>query len=141
MWAVEHDIKRLNELLEHYDKNDIPIPFFLTPETHNTHRAAERKGGIEFNKLAWAINCFLPGILYIHAGFELGETLPVNTGLDFSPKEIKELPPEKLPLFSEGMLNWNNRDNITEFMRHIYHIRERYINPKEPFNPGSVKLP
>ncbi len=100
-----------------------PIPFFLTAETHNTKRAAERPGGIEFSKYVWGINCFMPGLLFVHSGFELAERKPVNTGLQFTDEEIESYPADILPLFSVSSLNWMQSENIIDFMRQM--LKER----------------
>jgi len=108
----------------------LPVPFFLTPETHNTKRAAARTGATAFSQYAWGINTYLPGLLFIHSGFELGETRPVNTGLQFSKEEIDANPPAKLPLFSVSALNWNSGKNIINYMR---------ITLKNRQNTGVIK--
>jgi len=134
----EHVHWKLRQLVALLASNSAPLPFFLTPETHNTPRAAFRKGGLDYSLFCWALNCLLPGVLFIHSGFELGETHPVNTGLDFTEEETKLFPTESLPLFSIASLNWKSDRNITEFMKKILNIRNRLLeqNPEvfdEPF--------
>jgi glycosidase len=90
-WAVEAEKNGFERTLSesmHYH----PLPFFGTAETHNTPRAVSKEGGILFSKLTWVLNNFIPNsVPFLHAGFELGERLPVNTGLCFTPEEQKFL--------------------------------------------------
>lgn len=137
----QHIPEKINSLIDMLSGDGSPIPFFLTPETHNTHRAAERPGGLAFSRFAWAMNCFLPGLLFIHSGFELGERQPVNTGLLFSEEEIKSYPAEKLPLFSEAALDWLNPDEFTVFMKEMITIRQKYIKAISGNSPSTfIKL-
>lgn len=103
-----------------------PIPFFATPENHNTPRAATRKGGLVYSKMALVINNFLPGIPYIHQGYELGEQLPVNTGLDFTPEEIERIPSHVLPLFSEGQICWLHETEFTSLIHRVATMRKEW---------------
>ncbi len=97
--------------------------FFLTSENHNTLRSAYRYEN-EFrlnekyndkdedtnhlySKLIYTITQFLPQIKFIYNGFELGETLPTNTGLGFNEEHLKEFSNIKLPLFNEEKLPWD----------------------------------
>ncbi|MFP4368456.1 MAG: alpha-amylase family glycosyl hydrolase [Candidatus Kapaibacterium sp.] len=121
----QHIPHKMNEIIRMMTNKNNPIDFYATPETHNTPRAASRPGGCDFSRAAWVINCFLPTMLFIHTGYELGETMPVNTGLGFDHEQIKEYPPGKLPLFSEAVLPWD-QPGMQEFMRHIFEIREKY---------------
>jgi glycosidase len=123
----EHIPRKMRELLLRLDRGECPIDFFAASESHNTPRTASRPGGIEFAKLAWTINAFLPTIQFIHAGFELGETQPVNTGLGFTDEEIRRHPAQNLPLFSAAALTWDNPGEITDYIRSINEIRRKYI--------------
>ncbi len=100
-----------------------PIPFFAAAENHNTPRAAVRPGGIRYSRMAWIVGNFLPGIPFIHQGFELGERFPVNTGLDFTPEEIARIPSHTLPLFSEGALSWESDEEFTPLIHRVAEIR------------------
>jgi hypothetical protein len=46
LWVDEHHPDRLRRLVEHLASEGFPIPFFATPENHNTPRAAARPGGL-----------------------------------------------------------------------------------------------
>jgi starch synthase (maltosyl-transferring) len=89
MWSDQHDTTRLKKLLMNFSNEGYPIPFFAAPESHNTPRAATRPGGIEYSKFSWVINNFIPAIPFIHNGFEIGETFPINTGLGFSADDLQ----------------------------------------------------
>ena len=108
-----------------------PIPFFATPETHNTKRAADRFANTDFSLLTFAVNVFLPTLLLIHSGFELGETGPVNTGLGFTPEETELFPPEKLPLFSAMEMNWGNEKNIVSQIASLAVLRNSLVMDKD----------
>jgi hypothetical protein len=103
-----------------------PIPFFATPENHNTPRASSRPGGLLYAKWSWVINSFLPAIPFIHSGFELAERYPINTGLDFTVDQLKQLPSEKLPLFSEYGYNWLNEEQFPDWIAKLSDIRRKY---------------
>ncbi len=128
LWADQHIPKKLGELIKLMASPGVPIPFFLTPETHNTPRAASRMGGIEYSKACFVINTFLPGIHFIHSGYELGELQPVNTGLGFTEEELSRHTSESLPLFSIGNLNWYNKNIWIDFIRNIQDIESKYFD-------------
>ena len=126
LWHVEHVPRYLREFLWRLHNETLPIPFFVTPENHNTHRAAARPGGVVFSRWSLVVNLFLPGIPFIHSGFELGETYPINTGLDFEGEELRDLPSEKLPLFSEYAYDWTRPTEFSEYVAKVVAIRERF---------------
>ncbi len=102
-----------------------PLPFFGTPETHNTPRfgynATEKK------KSAWLLFKLLPNAIpFIHNGFELNEYLPVNTGLNFKKQDIDLLSGQPLALFNKHKLNWDTSRNIVSFILKIKGIALRY---------------
>ena len=133
-----HIPQKLNDLLKRLASEGSPLPFFATAETHNTPRAASRAYGVKFSKFIWTFNCFLPEILFIHSGYELGESVPVNTGLGFTPEEQSKYPAEKLPLFSEAELCWSNKEQWTEYLRKIVDIRNQYLEIIENTSPNSI---
>ncbi len=122
-----HQPAKMKNLINFLAKEGSPIPFFATSENHNTPRAFSRFNDIRFNQLVWAVSCFLPAIPFIHTGFELGEKHPVNTGLDFTDEQIKQYPPENLPLFSESSLNWLDHSDLLIIMRLILSLRDKYL--------------
>ncbi len=142
IWNKPQKIKELIALLI---RGKCPIPFFLTPETHNTKRAAAYSGSTDFSKYTWAIDAFLPSILFIHSGFELGETRAVNTGLQFTKEEIEANPQEILPLFSVAALDWNSSINIIGFIRNSLKRRNeigiiKQMNLLQSLNPNVIPI-
>jgi hypothetical protein len=133
LWSDEHIPAKLREFLRLLSTQDVPVPFFATPESHNTPRAARRDGGINFSRLTLVINAFLPAVLFLHQGYELGETFPVNTGLGFKPEDIAALPSHTLPLFSQSALCWDNPQQLSAFVTRIVRIRNDWhdlvVNP------------
>ncbi|MDO5509281.1 MAG: hypothetical protein Q4F57_01160 [Weeksellaceae bacterium] len=103
----------------------LPMPFFGTPETHNTPRIAA-KTGILAAKQYWVLNNFIPSCIpYIHNGIELLETQPVNLGLSFTPQDQETYPREELPLFSLKAMHWDTTPEFREFMTRITLLRAR----------------
>jgi glycosidase len=138
----QHKPHKMNEIIEMLAWGSNPVPFFLTPETHNTKRAAGRSGRENYTKYTWAINNFLPGILFIHSGFELGESKPVNTGLEFEPYEIEAFPAYTLPLFSGTTLDWTKKPELLSFIRKVRRIASENdiinITPVQSMNPEVI---
>ncbi len=125
-WIDEAHLEKMKNLCRQFSTGGYPIPFFSTPENHNTPRAAARPGGIAYAKWALVINAFLPAVPFIHSGYELGECYPINTGLDFTHEELRRLPSEKLPLFSEYGYDWLGRDEFVDLVRTVLKIREKH---------------
>jgi glycosidase len=125
-WSDQHHPRKFQNLLKRFTGEGYALPFFATPESHNTPRAAARDGGLIYSKYAWAVGCFLPAIPFIHSGFEIGETIPINTGLDFTRDELKKYPSDKLPLFSEYAYDWKRKDQIRDWITMICKIRRKY---------------
>lgn len=117
----QHNPNKVQEIITRMEKNEFPIPFFLTGETHNTPRTA--RFGCDFNRLVWTFNSFLNGLRFILTGFELCQVLPINTGLCFTKEEIQILPPERLPLFSSLSLDWISFD-IGDIIRKINKLHD-----------------
>ncbi len=126
LWSDEHIPEKLREFLKMLETTDIPVPFFATPETHNTPRAAQRDGGLAFSRMTLVANAFLPAVLFLHQGYELGETFPVNTGLGFTTEEIAQLPSHTLPLFSESALCWNSEEEFSDLVARVVAIRRQW---------------
>jgi len=127
--------QKLNDLITKFENKEFSLPFFLTPETHNTPRAA--RFGCNFNKLTYAFNSFLPGIRFILSGFELCDSMPYNTGLNFAPEEIELFPPEKLPLFSIASMPWHNA-NIIEHIHKINQLAIELNLINQKFNESRI---
>jgi hypothetical protein len=125
-WADQHHPEKFKKMLRRFAHEGYPLAYFATPESHNTPRAAARPGGMRYSAFAWAVSCFIPAVPFIHSGFELGETLPINTGLDFTAEQIRELPSEKLPLFSAHAYDWTSKGNLVAWIRIVAEVRAKY---------------
>jgi len=126
LWVDEHDRRKMGEFFARLASGGFPIPFFATPENHNTPRAASRPGGPAYARWALVVNAFIPAVPFIHSGYELAETYPINTGLDFTVEQIRALPSEKLPLFSEYAYNWLSVQEFTPLVSRVLGLRARY---------------
>ncbi len=127
MVLAMHDVEGLRYFINRWAMEPAPIPFFATAENHNTPRAASRtRAGRIYNYYTLPLCIAMPGIPFIHSGFELAETQPINTGLGFSNEMLARYPAEKLPLFSEYAFNWTNPDHLVEGVRYALKLRRRY---------------
>ncbi|RME05294.1 MAG: alpha-amylase [Planctomycetota bacterium] len=124
-WADQHR-EEFVDLLERIEREGVPVPFFATPETHNTPRAASREGGRLYSKFALTMNAFLPAILFIHSGFELFEEYPINTGLGFTREELERYPSERLPLFSAYAFAWE--EGMGDWISEVVRLRRKYLD-------------
>jgi len=141
LWMDEHYPERMRAFFKHCASSGYPISFFGAAETHNTPRAAARPGGALFARWSWVINSFIPAIPFLHSGFELGETLPINTGLDFSASDLAKLPSERLPLFSEHAYDWARRGKgFPDFIGRIATIRSKYVRLVTDPDPSSFRV-
>ncbi|MBX3043040.1 MAG: alpha-amylase [Candidatus Kapabacteria bacterium] len=133
-----HKPDKLRSLIERFDKKDIPVNFFATSETHNTPRSFYRVTNPDYLKAIYAFNLFLPAISYIHSGFELAESNPVNTGLDFTTEEIERFTTDKLGLFSSVALNWNNEQNIVGFIQRLRLLKNEILFEADDINTCEI---
>jgi starch synthase (maltosyl-transferring) len=140
LWTDEHHEDRMRRFFQTLATEGFPIPYFATPENHNTPRAAARPGKIPYAKWAMVINAFLPGVPFLHSGFELGEEFPINTGLDFTHEDLARLPSEKLPLFSEYSYDWQNKSEFTEFVSNVLRARETFADLVTDPTPKTFKV-
>jgi hypothetical protein len=147
-WSDQHKPEKFKALIRRFAAGEFPLPFFATPESHNTPRAASRPGGTLYSRYAWAVSNFIPAIPFVHSGFELGETTPVNTGLDFTPDQLSHYPSHTLPLFSEYAYSWLNKDELTGWVARVSKARKKHeeviIDPKPEsvtcLNPGNDNI-
>ncbi|MDZ4746002.1 MAG: alpha-amylase [bacterium] len=117
-----HAPERLRAFVRRVAQHNIPVSWYAAAETHNTPRAASRVGGRDFSAAVWTVLRTLPtGIPFVCAGFELGETTPINTGLGFTDSERENYPDEKLPLFSDVRLDWDTSNTVDVEMRAFEH--------------------
>ncbi|MBD0403559.1 alpha-amylase family glycosyl hydrolase [Flammeovirga sp. EKP202] len=104
----------------------LALPYYGTPETHNTPRAMMR-GGEPHCRVTYVLNKFLPNsIPFIHQGFELLEEWPVNTGLNFLQSETDYYSQQRLPLFFKSALRWNNDHNLIGYIKYINSIYDHF---------------
>ncbi|MDI6766606.1 MAG: alpha-amylase family glycosyl hydrolase [Bacteroidota bacterium] len=125
-WIDQHKSDKFKKLLKRFSAEGFPLPFFATPESHNTPRTASRKGDVNYSRYCWAMSNFIAAVPFIHSGFELGETLPINTGLDFLKEDLKKYPTDKLPLFSEYAFDWLNQNQFVDWIQKVAAIRRKY---------------
>jgi starch synthase (maltosyl-transferring) len=131
---------KLREFLGRIAHERLPLPFFATPETHNTPRAFSRPYPLEYIHYALALSVMVPGLPFILSGFELMEEKPINTGLSFTDEMIQENPTETLPLFSEWAFNWTRPANLIGSVRYALDIRRRYASLLSDPNPDTAFL-
>jgi starch synthase (maltosyl-transferring) len=139
-WVDQHYPDRMRRLCEGLASHGFPIPFFATPENHNTPRASARRGGRAYATWAMVINAFLPAIPFIHSGYEIGELFPINTGLDFTNEDLKKYPSETLPLFSDYAYNWLHRDQFVPWVTKVLRIRAKYASLIVDSTPASFRM-
>jgi starch synthase (maltosyl-transferring) len=125
-WSDQHHPEKYRNMLRRFSGEGYALPYFATAESHNTPRAAAREGGLTYSRYSWALSNLVPAIPFIHSGFEIGETYPINTGLDFTHEDLKKLPSEKLPLFSEYAYDWLRAENCLDWICAVSEIRAEY---------------
>ncbi len=140
LWVDEHYREKMKGFFERLATEAFPIPFFGTPENHNTPRAASRPGGTAYARWALVTNSFLPAVPFIHSGYELAERYPINTGLDFTLDQIRLLPSERLPLFSEYGYNWLSTEEFTTFVSDVLSLRARYRSLIVDPSPATFRV-
>ncbi|MFC1961292.1 alpha-amylase, partial [Chloroflexota bacterium] len=124
-----HHPEEMRHFVNRWASEPVPIPFFATPENHNTPRAAARyENGHIYSYYTLPLCIALPGIPFVHSGFELGETQPLNTGLGFSDEMLAQYPADRLPLFSEYAFDWTREDNLIEGVTYAMQLRRRYAD-------------
>ncbi len=119
--------EKMKLLTNHIIFDNIPVKFFATGENHNTPRVAEIMNGTEYSKFIFKYSCLIPTYPFCLTGFELGEVIPINTGLGFSNEDIERYPTDILPLFSSAFINWNNTERIVTDVREAIELRRRII--------------
>jgi len=139
-WAGHRPGQLRDSLLRKLAMDGCVLPFFAAPETHNTPRSAARDGGVARSVLVWTLGCFLPAVPFVHAGFELGEVDPVNTGLDFSADEIERHPEERLGLYNAIPLRWTEGPAIHDAVRQLLAVRSAHLEAVVNPSPGSLSV-
>ena len=137
-WWVEYQRDGMYNLLNHIGNQGVPLPFFGAVENHNTPRAAGRAGGELYAKYAFLVNTMLPlAIPFIHSGQELGESIPVNTGLDFSNEDLEKLKGCKLALFDLCGYRWDGDHPMLTFVRRVLQLRQKYASVVKRYDRQS----
>lgn len=137
-WWVEYRRDGMYNMLEHIGEKGVPLSFFGAVENHNTPRACGREGGVAYAKYAFLVNTMLPHVVpFIHAGQELGESMPVNTGLDFSNELLASLKGKKLALFDLCGYDWDRSHEMFGFVRRVLSLREEFADCVKPTSPET----
>lgn len=125
-WLGYRPAQLVDDMLRTCAQEGYPLPFFAAPESHNTPRAAAREGGQSYAGMLWALGTLLPALPFCHAGLEVAETLPVNTGLDFDEEMLSDYPSDRLPLFSQASYSWNEGSHLVPWIRQTLRYRAEY---------------
>jgi len=108
---------KLRSFIHRLQTEGVPVRYFATPESHNTPRVAMRMSG-RTGLAVWLGLQLLPrGFGFLHAGAELLEHRPVNTGLGFSSEEIRSLQPNMLALFDDVPLPWKSGNETSNWLK------------------------
>lgn len=121
-----HQPERMQAFVDQIAHHGPDITFFVTPENHNTPRAATRMNALGFCHQALLYMIALPGMPFISSGFELFETDPINTGLGFDPETLEKYSPDNLALFSEHAFDWTRDGNMVGAIRYAMYLRQQY---------------
>ena len=133
-----HQAERVQGFIDRLARHHPEITFFVTPENHNTPRAATRENALAYCHQALLYMVALPGMPSVCTGFELFEERPINTGLGFTPEMVTRYPPETLPLFSEWAFNWTRRGNMVGAVRYAMHLRRQFSELLSSPDPRTV---
>lgn len=120
-----HDQPSLAWHLTELKRSEDPVLLIATAENHNTSRLAAYPDGTALSHAATAIAALLPCMPWIHNGFELSETQPVNpvfwNDLDRSSAHV-----DHCALFSTGSLDWICARAIVPWIKQLFTIRQAY---------------
>jgi hypothetical protein len=135
-----HHPDKLRSFLNRMAHERLPLPFFATPENHNTPRAASHPSALQFVHYALVFSILVPGIPFIHSGYELMEAKPINTGLGFTREMIAANPSATLPLFSEWAFDWTRPHNLVGSVRYALQIRQKYERLLSNSDPQTMMV-
>ncbi len=136
-----HSQPSAGQFLANLAQTGVPLPFFATPETHDTIRAAKRPGGLAYSRFAWAICAALPAMPVLHGGFELGATEPLNTGIGFSPADQARYPASVLALFSAAAFPWDSpAPRLAGWIRRVLTARSRLAPVIADLEPATFSF-
>jgi hypothetical protein len=114
---ASRDISALRDFTNRIATCDVPIAYFAAVDSHNTPRIASTYSE-EVSFAIWRYIGLLPRAQpYIVSGFELGDTYPINTGLDFTAEQIESYAKLGLPLFDDVRLPWSSEGVTRQLLR------------------------
>lgn len=117
----------------YYDSRNLKCPVFALCETHDTPRAAARKGDKTLARMLSIMNLFMPnGVAFLNSGQEFYEVQPMNLGLDCEEEERYRLDKKdfrygKLALFDAFAFTYERTD-LLPLLAKANAIRQDYIN-------------
>ncbi|QLY40017.1 alpha-amylase [Hujiaoplasma nucleasis] len=130
---ARYEEQKLKEYI--FSSHKYTLPMFASIETHDTPRAASRKGGIEFARMITVLNMFVPKMMpFINSGQEVYEVQPMNLGLDATEQDLYHLDSndlfyKKLALFDKFALHYMNpnRWELFDHLKGIVDLRKEWI--------------
>jgi glycosidase len=119
-----------------FQAHDYSLPMFASIETHDTPRAAGRKGGRLFARMITVLNMFAPKMMpFINSGQEVYEVQPMNLGLDATDKDLYHLDSndlfyKKLALFDKFAIHYMNpnRWELFDHLKGMVDLRKDWID-------------
>jgi len=129
-----YEDQKLKEFILSSPMNSLPM--FASIETHDTPRAASRKGGQAFARMITVLNLFIPNMIpFMNSGQEVYEIQPMNLGLDASDQDLYRLNEndlfyKKLALFDKFAIHYlnPNRWEIFDHLKGIVNLRKEWVN-------------
>ncbi|HEY0604045.1 MAG TPA: hypothetical protein VGD58_14095 [Herpetosiphonaceae bacterium] len=106
-------------------RSEDPVLLLATAENHNTSRLAAYPGGTALSHAATALAALLPCMPWIHNGFELGETQPVNP-VFWNDPDRSSAHVDQCALFSASSLDWSRPRSISAWITQLFTIRHTY---------------
>lgn len=130
---ARYEQQKLREYI--FSSHQYTLPMFASIETHDTPRAASRKGGQAFSRMITVLNMFIPKMMpFINSGQEVYEVQPMNLGLDATEKDLYHLDEndlfyKKLALFDKFALHYlnPNRWEIFDHLKGLVDIRKEWV--------------
>ncbi|MDR3272136.1 MAG: hypothetical protein LBT29_01435 [Flavobacteriaceae bacterium] len=139
-WRVTGQLEGGIKAVIKKSSENLGLPFFGTPENHNTPRAMQRGGELHSRQM-YVINSFLPNCIpFIHSGFELYEDYPVNTGLNFTQEETNFYSHQRLGLFFKNAYHWDREYTMLSFIKKINELRQKYSYEVANGNEYSIYI-
>lgn len=115
---VSRSSQGLAEFAQRCSTHDVTISYFGAVDSHNTPRIASTYTDSASFAAWWFLSLLPKALPYVVAGFELGETCPINTGLDFQAEEMEYFRQHGLPLFDDVPLPWMASSSVLARLQH-----------------------